>query len=121
VAARHAFHLLDYERKDVLPAMLYWLGDPAPSFDDYDEDAAWQSAPDLATILREFREVRAAQIALLPRVDQTLWHEARTTGWGEVSLRWVVSKTYQHTAEHINDVLRIALFWDFSVNYNARG
>ena len=34
------------------------------------------------------------------------------TNWGPVPLFWVVSKTYQHTAEHISDLLRIALFWD---------
>ena len=32
--------------------------------------------------------------------------------WGPVTLSWVVSKTYQHTAEHTGDILRIALFWD---------
>jgi hypothetical protein len=120
VTARHAFHLLYYERKAALPAMQYWLGKPGPSFDDYDEDGAWESAPDLRTILREFRNVRAEQTALLPRIDETLWHEARDTGWGNVTLRWIVSKTYQHTAEHINDVLRIALFWDFIADYNIR-
>jgi hypothetical protein len=32
----------------------------------------------------------------------------------------VVSKAYQHTAEHTNDVLRIALFWDiFWARYQA--
>jgi hypothetical protein len=31
-----------------------------------------------------------------------------------------VSKTYQHTAEHINDVLRIALFWDFFADNNRQ-
>jgi len=116
VAARHAFHLLYYEREVALPAMQHWLGGPNPSLDDYDEDVAWQNAPDLPTILREFHQVRAAQIALLPRIDETRWHEARETLWGSVTLRWVVSKTYQHTAEHINDVLRIALFWDLFAN-----
>ena len=28
-------------------------------------------------------------------------------------LRWVVAKTYQHTAEHTSDILRIVLYWDF--------
>jgi hypothetical protein len=120
VAARHAFHLLYYEREAALPAMRHWLGAPCPSFDNYDEDAAWQGAPDLPTILREFREVRAAQVALLPQFDEALWHETRDTGWGNVALRWIVSKTYQHTAEHINDVLRIALFWDFFADDNRQ-
>jgi hypothetical protein len=28
------------------------------------------------------------------------------------AMRQVVLKTYQHTAEHTNDVLRLALSWD---------
>jgi len=57
--------------------------------------------------------VRAEQIALLPRFENTLWEERRGALWGPVTLRWVVSKTYQHTCEHSHDVLRLALFWDF--------
>lgn len=33
--------------------------------------------------------------------------------WPDVSLRWVVTKTLQHTFEHTNNVLQIGLFWDF--------
>ena len=45
--------------------------------------------------------------------DDQLWHEPRETEfWGTVTLLWVVTKTYQHTSEHIHDVLRMALFWD---------
>ncbi len=68
---------------------------------------------DVRGILEQFRAVRAEQIALLPQFDDHLWHEARETEfWGTVNLRWVATKTYQHTSEHIHDVLRIALFWD---------
>jgi hypothetical protein len=53
--------------------------------------------------------------ALLTRLDAGAWRAARTTVWGDMPLRWVVAKTYQHTAEHTNDILRIALFWDTCV------
>lgn len=62
--------------------------------------------------LRSFTTGRDEQRALLARLDPAAWTAARPTGWGDVPLRWVVTKTYQHTAEHTNDVLRIALFWD---------
>lgn len=121
VAARHLFHLLYYERHAALPAMRSWLlGEAQPSFEGYDEDASWAEAPTLAAQIEQFRAVRAEQIALLPRIGAALWEESRETGWGDVTLRWVVAKTYQHTAEHISDVLRIALFWDVIEAYNRR-
>jgi hypothetical protein len=115
VPARHVFHMLYYEQQIALPVMQHWLGASAPSFDTYDEDAAWDGHREYETMLAEFRAVRAAQIALLPQLDAAAWGEPRDTGWGSVTLRWVVSKTYQHTAEHTNDLLRMALFWDFIV------
>lgn len=119
VIARHVFHMLYYEREAALPAMRHWLGEAAlPSFDEYDEDGAWTRAGDLPELLGEFHAVRTAQIELLPRIDEALWEEQRETGWGNVSLRWIVSKTFQHTAEHTNDVLRITLFWDHIEEYN---
>jgi hypothetical protein len=113
--ARHAFHLLYYEREFALPSMRQWLGGSMPSLEALDEDAAWEGNQSLARILEAFRAVRAEQVALLPRFDAALWEEQRKTAfWGTVSLRWVVTKSYQHTAEHIHDVLRIALFWEWS-------
>ncbi|MBM2847059.1 MAG: hypothetical protein HW418_1, partial [Anaerolineales bacterium] len=44
--------------------------------------------------------------------DDALWEETRRAVWGPVTLRWVVTKTYQHTAEHTHDVLSLALYWD---------
>jgi hypothetical protein len=41
------------------------------------------------------------------------WFHVQLTSSTEVTLRWVVSKTLQHTFEHTNNILRIALFWDF--------
>lgn len=37
--------------------------------------------------------------------------------WGPVTLRWVVSKTYQHTFEHGSTIMRIALFWEGFARY----
>ena len=110
-AARHVFHMLYYEQTIALPSMRQWLGDPPPPVDDLDEDGTWENGHELAELLAEFRKVRAEQITLLPEFDDVLWHAPRRAVWGTVTLRWVVTKTYQHTAEHTHDVLRLALFW----------
>jgi hypothetical protein len=112
---RHVFHLYYYEDKIALPHMRHWLGEPLPAFDDLGEDSAWESEgsnKSLEQLIADFEGVRAEQIALLPRFDETLWNEVRPAIWGNRNMLWIVTKTYQHTAEHIHDVLRAALFWD---------
>ncbi|HSL29245.1 MAG TPA: DinB family protein, partial [Anaerolineales bacterium] len=93
--------------------MQQWLGETIPSLDEEDEDLIWSETPDrVENLLEKFRAVRAEQISLLPEFDEAAWHATREAVWGPVTLLWVVSKTYQHTAEHTNDVMRIGLFWD---------
>jgi len=112
-AARHVFHMDFYEQTIALPSMRQWLGEPCPSLEGLDEDLAWgEGKDDFEGLLAEFEKVRTEQIALLPKFDDPTWNAAIETIWGPVTLAWVVSKTYQHTAEHTNDVMRIALFWD---------
>ena len=110
-AARHVFHMLFYEQNIALPGMRQWLGDPLPEI--VEEDPAWSGSMPIDTLLPAFLEIRSQQIALLPQFREEDWQRVCDTNWGPVTLFWVVSKTYQHTAEHISDVLRIALFWDF--------
>ena len=112
--ARHVFHLWHYEQTVALPSMYQWLGGARPVLEDLDEDADWSKTEEtVETLLEKFKSVRAEQIALLPKFDTAAWSSTCETIWGSMSLLWVVSKTYQHTAEHINDVMRIGLFWDF--------
>lgn len=112
-AARHIFHMLYYEQTIALPSMRQWLGDACPSTDGLDEDVAWaEGQKNVESLLAEFRKVRVEQVALLPRLADAVWNAVHETVWGPVTLLWVVSKTYQHTTEHTNDVMRIALFWD---------
>ena len=118
-AIRHAYHMLSYERDIALPSMRQWLGGPKIEDEGFDDDSAWEREQDLDSILARFRQVRAEQIALLAQFDPSHWGETRDTGWtrpepwGGITLRWVVTKTYQHTAEHTHDLLRLVLFWDF--------
>ena len=111
-SARHAFHLLHYERTYAIPSMRQWLGDPMPVAGGVNEDASWQKGHELEEVLREFRAIRAEQIALLAQFEDRAWEESRHTFWQQQTLRWILSKTLQHTAEHTHDVLSIALFWD---------
>ena len=115
--ARHIFHLLTYEEYLALPSMRIWLGEPFPSIDHLDEDTLWNehTGRDPNEMLEKFREGRAAQIELLSQLNDTAWEETRDTLWSQKTLRWVVTKTFQHTAEHIHDVLTLALFWDRAV------
>jgi hypothetical protein len=111
--ARHVFHMVYYEQTIALPSMRQWLGEACPATDGLDEDVAWDNRQvDFDSLLAEFKKVRAEQIALLPKFDNRIWAVTREAVWGPVTLLWVVSKTYQHTAEHTNEAMRIALFWD---------
>ncbi len=111
--ARHVFHMLYYEQHIALPSMKIWLGEPFTLTDEeYDEDAAWGNGKEIEPLLADFRAVRAEQLVLLPNFTEQLWEESRSAVWGDVTLKWVVTKTFQHTNEHTHDVLRLALFWD---------
>lgn len=116
--ARHVFHMLTYERDLVLPYMRHWLGSPAPTREELDQrffsqDKEFeQQGSDLENMLDAFRRVRAEQIELMQQYDDALWQTTHATVWGEMSMQWIVSKTFQHTAEHTHDVMRMVLFWD---------
>ena len=106
--------MLYYEQTIALPSMRQWLGEPCPTTDELDEDRFWESRQSerVKNLLVEFTNVPTEQIALLEKFDEMIWNTTRETIWGTVTLLWVVSKTYQHTAEHTSDVMRIGLFWD---------
>ena len=111
--ARHVFHLIFYERHYALPWMRVGLGEAKPSLAGLDEAGAWDGCKDaFDRLLTEFRQVRDEQIALLDRFDQAAWETTIRMDWGTFPISWYVTKTYQHTAEHTSDVLKMALFWD---------
>ena len=112
-AARHVFHMLFYEREVALPNWGLWLGRNL-NLDAVvpDEDIAWDSQAPVAGLLAQWQQGRAALLALLPQFAEAAWDETRPAVWGAVTLRWVVSKTYQHTAQHLHEVLALALDWD---------
>ena len=112
--AKHIFHLMYYERELALPHMYHWLGSPLPSFKAYDGEGTWNrdaSSQSIQHLLQEFQQTRAAQITLLSKFDEALLSEERPGHWGERDMRWIVTKTFQHTLDHTNTVLTMALFW----------
>jgi len=113
-ATRHVFHLLSNERRLALPNMRCWLGELFEQDNNYQEEVEWAKGHDLATLLTEFQRIRAEEIALLKQYREEDWERFGVSPvWPDVSLRWVVTKTLQHTFEHTNNVLQMGLFWDF--------
>jgi hypothetical protein len=112
-AARQAFHLLYYEREVALPSTRLWAGGAYPTFEGYNEQAAWEAWDrDIEPVLSEFARVREEQVAVFRGADEATWGEERDTPWGRRSLHWVASKTLQHAFEHANAVLKTALLWE---------
>ena len=111
---RHVWHVTEYERCIVLPSMKQWLGGPMPSEESWiDDDAAWsrvknQTSDDFVTA---FQAVRQEQITLLTDLEAVDWAAPHQTLWGVKPLIMVVTKTYQHTFEHGDTLLRMALWW----------
>ena len=110
---RHVFHMVYNESNIVIPRLSQWQGGPTPPGGPYEEDAAWSSIKDPSTLLEEFNAIRAKQIDQITEMDANLLSEVRETTMGPATLKWVLTKSIQHTAEHINDILRMALFWDW--------
>ncbi|MBO0796868.1 MAG: DinB family protein [Ktedonobacteraceae bacterium] len=114
--ARHIFHLLHYEQYRALPYLHHWLGGPAPDTSQLNENQDWETHDQtLSTnqLLQEFQHLRATQLTLLRRFTESDWLTVRDIGI-PATLQWVVTKTYQHTLDHTNTILCLALFWDFS-------
>ena len=111
-AAQHVFHILTYEQKLAWPTMYQWLGAP-PVAREVDSKQVEPELPPMEEMLSQFKQVRESEITMLSKFEDADWNSVRsTTFWGDVSLYWLVCKTYQHTNEHIHDILRLELFWD---------
>ena len=120
-AAQHVFHMLDYEERLALPTMYQWIGAPAVLPEEV-EVRKRQERPPIEDLLAQFEKVRRTEIGLLSKFDASVWTTIRkTTFWGDVSLYWLVCKTYQHTAEHTHNVLGLTLFWDRITELMAHG
>ena len=115
--ARIVFHLICYEQRIALPTMRQWRDAPRPVVGTSEEDAAREEAEwddgkghIMKDMMKEFRQGRAEQLALLMQLPSSSWQETREAIWKPVSLQWVLTKTYQHTLEHTDEILR-AYLW----------
>ena len=111
---RHIWHVTEYERCLVLPSMRQWLGGDLPAVADWpDDDVTWQTVcgQPLVHWLAAFCTVRAEQIALLDALAAVDWTVPRETLWGNKPLSMIVTKTFQHTYEHGDTLLRMGLWW----------
>ncbi len=112
--ARHIWHVTEYDRDVALPSMRQWLGDSTPDLDILpDEDIEWPKFQDRPAdeLVAAFLEVRQAQILLLDQLTAVDWTAPRETVWGLQPLVMVATKTYQHTFEHGDTLLRMRLWW----------
>lgn len=122
-AARILFHVTYYERQLVLPQMKIWLHNNTLTLEQLEaqweqEEQVWRAAgskQNLSSLLTDFRAVRDDQLQLIDLVRESLWAEVKDTVWGQVSLRWVMVKTYQHTLEYTDTLLKMALNWDMTL------
>jgi hypothetical protein len=117
--ARHLFHLLYYEETSALPSMRQWQGASMTVPPPAGEELAWRRTHEVTALVEAFRAVRQEQVLLVSELAEADWDLPRGTLWGERTLRWVVTKTYQHTLDHANTLLQIALFWDDSLSRPA--
>lgn len=122
-AAQILFHVTNYERLAVLPSVRRWDGGPEVDDSRLDQEledwerigrrTAWDD------LIRAFEVGRTEQIALISGMGEAdaRWDESRMTPWTldgapPITLRWLVTKTLQHTFEHSDELLRIRLYWD---------
>lgn len=113
---RHVWHVTGYEEMIVVPAMQEWCGQPLPDGEGWQDDddafaAAVAAGLTADAIIARFRAVRQQQLDLLDELTSIDWEAPRPTLWGNQPLKMVVTKTYQHTFEHGDTLLRMALWW----------
>ena len=119
----HVWHIIGYERYLALPSMNQWLGGPLPPGDAWkDDDEAWAAAeksPD--AYITSLQMVRQEQLHLLEQLASVDWETPSQTLWGNRPLSWIVTKTFQHTYEHGDTLLRMGLWWEHILNEIAKG
>jgi hypothetical protein len=121
--ARHVWHVTEYERCMAIPSMLEWLpGTLVPDGDWPDDDDAWAKAQErgMEELIAEFRRVRQQQIDLIDQLAAIDWNATHETPWGFKPLSMVLTKTFQHTYEHADTLLRMGLWWEEALEEEAK-
>lgn len=111
---RHVWHVTEYERCLVIPSMHQWLDGLMPNGNDWhDDDKTWAGVENRSFdgLVAAFRQTRNQQIELLGQFSKKDWTMLKETLWGEKPLSMIVTKTFQHTYEHGDTLLRMGLWW----------
>jgi len=121
-AHRHLVHLATYEGKAVRPVISH-LAEGLPIDPRYNgtpeqrsEIEAWENAPDLFEVLDEWRQARRAILDQLTAIPSEVWPaEVLHPAFGPLSLERYTIKIHQHTIHHLDRLLQMIFWWDFSV------
>ena len=122
--AMNLAHLVVYEERIALPVLeaLAAGGDgadatPSGGEDWFLNDAVALSKEEVGVMVERLRKARVRQIEIVETYDAQLFNAPVTPLWssgrhGAVphSAGWVATKTFQHTWEHGNAILRLVLF-----------
>lgn len=114
-ATRHVWHVTEYERYVALSNMRIWTGEEQLDRGSWlDNDETWIVNSNVSdkVLIERFWEVRLQELERVKMLQHVDWDECRDTGWGQKSLAWVVTKTWQHTWEHGDTLLRMGLWWE---------
>jgi uncharacterized damage-inducible protein DinB len=118
---RIIYHMVCYDQLIGRPTLRQWIGEPLSLTGltgDQEKDAAieeenWKNGEghEVQVMLTDFHKLRTDQLAFLQQFLESTWSEERDAIWGPVTLKWAVTKTYQHTLEHTDEILRSYLWW----------
>lgn len=117
--AQVVFHVAWSDRHILTPQLRQWTDDDQPPLHRHDipnESAEWRATvnqTDMETLLAGFRAGRDEMLALLDAYSPDAFEAIRPTIWGEVTLKWMLTRVYQHTVEHTDTLLKMGLFWDY--------
>ena len=91
--------------------------DAVTSVLESDFDDLWQqlASEPIDVIAGRLRAARSRQVQAIAAMTEDRFHLPATTLWAEVkpgihSAAWVADKTFQHTWDHGNAILQVALF-----------
>ncbi len=116
-AQLHLYHLYIYERITADYAR-YWLegGAKLSETEDQEHERLWRGqeedwrALSGAETLAGMQEQRRRLLANLAQVRD--WDARHDVFWGKQNLRWIAAKGLQHTLEHTNTLMQLAIFWE---------
>jgi hypothetical protein len=86
---------------------------PSGGEDWFDAETAALAVESLEVMMERLRQARYRQIVAVGELTEDRLNKAVVPFWGRSPLHsagWVAAKTFQHTLEHGNSILRVALF-----------